>query len=314
MTSAPNSIPLTVVGGYLGAGKTTLVNALLRDPGGRRLGVVVNDFGALAIDAERLADAAGAGLVSLPNGCVCCTLGADLQGALHSLLAVEPPPDQVVVEVSGVADPAAVAAWGTVPPFAPGGVVVLADAGAVRRHARDRYVGGEVVRQLTGADLLVVTKSDVVSADELVATEEWLDHTVPSVPRIVAVDGDVPADVVLGLVPGAVSADVAGEVATVVHDDRYVSWAWSCAVPSTPAGLGRFTEAIPPAVLRMKGSVALDDGAHVDVDVVGPRREIRRSPSSDPRGLDRGASRLVAIALRGALDLSALDELAASSL
>ena len=83
MTGASTPIPLTVVGGYLGAGKTTLVNALLRDPGGRRLGVVVNDFGTLAIDAERLAGAEGAGLVSLPNGCVCCTLGADLQGALR---------------------------------------------------------------------------------------------------------------------------------------------------------------------------------------------------------------------------------------
>jgi G3E family GTPase len=315
MTSTPDlsPVPLTVIGGYLGAGKTTLLNALLREPDGRRLGVVVNDFGVLSIDVDRLRGVDGAGLVSLPNGCVCCTLGADLQGALQSLLAAEPRPDHVVVEVSGVADPATAAAWGTVPPFEPGGVVVLADAEAVTRHARDRYVGGEVVRQFEGADLIVVTKSDVVGADRLAGTGEWLERTAPGVPRLLAVHGDVAADLVLGLRPDAV-VPVGADPRPAVHDDRYISWSWSTNLPSTRTGLERFVDALPPTVLRMKGTVYLDDGASVDVDVVGPRREIRRSASSAPRGVDRRASRLVAIALRGALDLPALDELAASSL
>ena len=314
MTSTPDlpPVPLTVIGGYLGAGKTTLLNALLREPDGRRLGVVVNDFGALSIDVDRLSGVDGAGLVSLPNGCVCCTLGADLQGALQSLLAAEPRPNHVVVEVSGVADPATAAAWGNVPPFEPGGVVVLADAEAVTRHAGDRYVGGEVVRQLEGADLIVVTKSDVVGADRVAATGEWLERTAPAVPWILAVHGDVSADLVLGLRPDA-AGPVAVDQRSAVHDDRYTSWSWSSDLESSRTGLERFVEALPLTVLRMKGTVYLDDGTHVGVDVVGPRREIRRSPSA-PRGVDRRASRLVAIALRGALDLSALDELAASSL
>ncbi len=101
-------------------------------------------------------------MISLPNGCVCCTIGSGLAGRARTRsLDLEPTPDHVVVEASGVADPASAAAWATVPPFEPAGVVVLAAADSVRSLARDRYVGDEVVRQLTGADLIVVTKTDL---------------------------------------------------------------------------------------------------------------------------------------------------------
>jgi G3E family GTPase len=302
--SMPHAIPVTVIGGYLGAGKTTLLNALLADPGGRRLGVIVNDFGELAIDVERLRAAAGDGgerdLVSLPNGCVCCTLGADLQGALRSLAERTVPPDQIVVEVSGVADPAATAAWGTVPPFAPGGVIVLADASAVRRHAANRYVGGEVSRQLAGADLVLLTKRDLVGDDERRAVEGWLGTVAPSVPLVQAVAGDVPADVVLGLRPAVVRHDEApgGDA----HDERYASWSWSAGQPLDLHAVERFVAELPAGVLRLKGQVAISDGSVVGVDVVGARRSVTAAtggPSSE--------SHLVAIGLRDLLDPDVLD-------
>ncbi len=298
-------VPLTVIGGYLGAGKTTVINAMLLDPGGRRLGVVVNDFGSLAIDAALLGEATE-GVVSLPNGCVCCTLGTDLHTALGSLIDGPSPPEQIVVEVSGVADPAATAAWGTVAPFAPGGVIVLADASTVRARARDRYVGGEVLRQLEGADLVILTKADLTTPGELAETEVWLDDVAGAVPRLGAVQGDVPADVVLGVRPHHLRRS-AGEPPS--HDELYVRWSWSSDRPVGQESVGRFVAALPDTVVRAKGIVNVGPDAAVLVDAVGRRREVSAWQGTPP-----DTSEMVAIGLRGALDPVELSELACAEL
>ena len=127
MTAAA-PLPVTVVGGYLGAGKTTLVNSLLRQADGRRLAVMVNEFGALPIDAS-LVEAADDRIVSLTGGCVCCSYGEDLVSSLVMLAALEPRPDHVLLEASGVAFPGAIAGTvGLLQDFALDGAVVLADA------------------------------------------------------------------------------------------------------------------------------------------------------------------------------------------
>jgi len=98
------AIPVILVGGGLGAGKTTLLRALLASPDLPRLGFVVNEFGALDVDGALLASQ-GADVIELPNGCVCCAAGGDLAAAVNRLLRTERPPETVVVELSGVADP-----------------------------------------------------------------------------------------------------------------------------------------------------------------------------------------------------------------
>lgn len=98
-------VPVLLVTGFLGAGKTTVVNHLLAHADGRRIAAVVNDFGAINIDAELIAGASD-GVVSLANGCICCSLEGDLLRTLSTLLRRDPKPDHIVIETSGVADPA----------------------------------------------------------------------------------------------------------------------------------------------------------------------------------------------------------------
>ena len=281
------TIPLTVIGGYLGAGKTTLVNHLLRHPDGRRIGVIVNDFGSLAIDATLLAASAGGDLVSLPNGCVCCTVGAGLHEALETMAAAERGLDHVVIEVSGVADPSVAAAWGTVPPFEPAGVIVLADATSVVQRSRDRYVGGEVTRQLAGADLVVVTKTDACDEVDLDAVERWITATSGGAPSIRVVGGEVPADVILGVGRSSASASRADRG----HGAHYVSWSWTTEDRVARADLDRFLSSLDSSFVRVKGWVHVDDGILVDFQVVGRRVEVTPGAPAD-------RTEVVAIAFR----------------
>lgn len=156
-------IPLTVIGGYLGAGKTTLINHLLTSETTRRLGVLVNDFGAINIDADLIERHDGETL-ALSNGCVCCSIRDDLGAALESLRPKNI--DHVLIEASGVAQPAKVADYGlTWPGYDLAGTVVLVNAKALKTQLQDKYIGKLVATQLQQADLLVVTRdADLPSA------------------------------------------------------------------------------------------------------------------------------------------------------
>ena len=103
----PAPIPVTVVAGFLGAGKTTLVNQVLQGEHGRRLAVLVNDFGSINIDAELITEV-GEGMVSMANGCICCSIRSDLIGAVLRMADLPDRPEQILMESSGVADPAGI--------------------------------------------------------------------------------------------------------------------------------------------------------------------------------------------------------------
>lgn len=107
MLSEP-SIPVTIIAGFLGAGKTSLLNHILHGQHSKRIAVLVNDFGSINIDAELVVDVEE-DLISLANGCICCSIRNDLQLTLVRLARLPNPPEHIVIETSGVSDPAAVA-------------------------------------------------------------------------------------------------------------------------------------------------------------------------------------------------------------
>jgi G3E family GTPase len=331
----PRAILLTVVGGYLGAGKTTLLNHVLRDAGDRRLAVLVNDFGAIDIDAELIESREGE-MVSLSNGCICCGIGGDFIAALASLRDIDDPPEQVVVEASGVADPAQIAVFGDIPGYVRDAVVVVADAETVRARADDDATGHQVRAQLRAADLLVLNKTDLVQATALPDLRAWLRDLVgPSTSIVDAAFGAVPTDVLIGAREPALAADRASAVARrraadlgaahpplAGHDDHvhaaghghdgdahhpaYETWSWSGARPLSGAGLVDAIAALPEGIVRAKGILHLreDPASRYILQLVGRRYAIEPDRAW---GEDEPSSRVVVIGLPGSVDAPALD-------
>ncbi len=162
-----------MIGGYLGAGKTTLLNRLLGDSGGRRLAVLVNDFGAIDIDARLVSSRAGE-TISLTNGCVCCSMGGELLFKLAGLRDRDDPPEHVVIEASGVGDPAAISMYGDVPGFRRDGTIVVVDASTLSEHGPESRVGLQVEDQLRSAHLIILNKRDLASPEAVRACRQRL--------------------------------------------------------------------------------------------------------------------------------------------
>ena len=140
--------PVILISGYLGAGKTTLINNLLRQPNGKRLAVLVNEFGELAID-EDLIEAKNDNLISISGGCICCSFGDDLSGALSDLEKFLQAPDSILIASSGVALPNQIVAnVGLLNKFFMAGVVCIVDCSNVLQKLRDGYVSDLIASQI----------------------------------------------------------------------------------------------------------------------------------------------------------------------
>jgi G3E family GTPase len=309
-----NRLPVTIVGGYLGAGKTTLLNGLLSAAHGVKLAVIVNDFGSINIDASLIASRGGE-TIGLANGCVCCTIGDSLALTLHDLAERGNGPEHIIIEASGVADISKIARFGASHPrLTLDCVIVVADAGTIRARADDKYVGDLVRRQLGAADVIVISKIDLLEPRErqrLLAQQirDWIESETPGARILEADGGALFAQLILAggtahiwKAPPPRLDDPAPRChADDEHAKQFTTWSFSDDRPLDGAALRAAIGALPRAVIRAKGIVRLaeDPSQWFVLQLVGRRWSLQPAPPLDqqPRSSD-----IIFIGLSGQMD------------
>jgi cobalamin biosynthesis protein CobW len=305
------SVPILLVTGFLGAGKTTLINHLLAEPQGRRLAVLVNDFGAINIDAALLAGAAD-GVVALQNGCICCSLQGDLLRSLSVVLRRDPPPDAIVIETSGVSDPSEIVRALLDPVIfqaaALDAVICLADA----RHLRDRpalFDDALCRAQFRAADFIALNKTDLVDDAERVALRGRLAAFKPQRMIFELQHSHMPQELLFGAALHHAAVTPARPAAFAAPAFDSLSW-----TSPVPLSLPRFQSAIGQLaghLVRAKGILqfAEQPGRVLAFQLVGQRATLASAPPQPP-----GAepARIVLIGEQGRLDAARARALLAS--
>jgi G3E family GTPase len=318
LSPPPSPIPVLVLAGFLGAGKTTLLNRLLSHPGGRRLAALVNDFGQVNIDAGLVERVEGEDLISLENGCVCCTIRGDLLGALVRLLRTPSPPDAILVEASGLSYPSEVARTLTLAPLRPylslDGIVGIVDCEQALGYPLE--ASGLAAEQAGVSDIVILNRVDLVDAARLEAVRTWVRGIVPLARLVETSHAQVPVEVLFGLGGAAgidpmLPDDSVGHSADGhphVHPDHsglFFTWTYRGVSPLVFAALRAVVDTLPVDVLRSKGWIHLADlpDERVIFQQVGTRATLRLAGPWDP-GPPR--TDLVFISLSSGLDTADL--------
>lgn len=206
MQTPESRIPVTLLTGFLGAGKTTLLNHLLRDPEAGRIAVIMNEFGKAGLDHD-LIEQPTEETILMQSGCLCCTFRGDISTTLGSLIerrnSGELSFDRVVIETTGIADPAPIMHTLVVDDaiaanYRMDGVVTVTDS-ATGSSTLDMHK--EAVHQIAIADLIIITKTDLVSPDELATYKERIARLNASAKVIYSENGRVPTGTLIGLLP-----------------------------------------------------------------------------------------------------------------
>lgn len=333
-------IPVTVITGFLGAGKTTLVRHLLQNPQGKRLAVIVNEFGDVGVDGEilrscALPDCPEENIVELANGCICCTVADDFIPTIEALMALVPRPDHILIETSGLALPKPLLKafdWPDIRSrITVDGVIAVADAEAVaagrfapdlarlqaQREADDSIDHetplSEVFEdQIACADLVLLTKSDLAGADGVAAARAVIAAEAPRpLPVIEVMEGVIDPRVILGLGAAAeddIAARPSHHDAEEEHDhEDFDSVVIYIAEQTDPQALAARIEALANdrQILRVKGYAAVaGKPMRLLVQAVGARVRVQYDR---PWGADEARQgRLVVIAEHDDIDADAI--------
>ncbi|MEO1778577.1 MAG: cobalamin biosynthesis protein CobW [Pseudomonadota bacterium] len=287
-----NKVPVTVITGFLGSGKTTLVRHLMQNPQGKRLAIVVNEFGDVGVDGEILKscaipDCPAENIMELANGCICCTVADDFIPTIEALMALDPQPEHILIETSGLALPKPLLKafdWPDIRSrITVDGVIALADAEAVAagrfapdvaavdaQRAADDSLDHETPLsevfedQISCADIILLTKPDLAGPEGIAKAKEIIASEAPRpLPVVEVAEGVVDPRVILGLEAAAEDDMDARPSHHDGHDDHehddFESVIIDIPEVEDPADLVARIEAMAKAqnILRVKGYAAV---------------------------------------------------------
>jgi G3E family GTPase len=323
------TVPITILTGFLGAGKTTLLNRILTGDHGLRVGVLVNDFGSINIDAE-LVVGVDDNMISLANGCVCCQIRDDLIESVIALLARPETVEYILLEASGVADPA-----GIFMTFSDinlrdrirlDSVICVVDADQVFAHPEYPPLMELKLHQVGFADMLILNKVDLAGPEQVENVRAWLDAHFNRLRVVETNYCEVPYEILLGV--GRFDPVRAGLNSHAVepgcsdpacHDDShghdhskvFGTWSYETVQPLALEALRETMRRLPGTVYRAKGVVhsAEEPLRRAVLQVVGRRVDISLQ---DEWGQRQPRTQIVAIGAAGSIDASLLEKTFAS--
>jgi G3E family GTPase len=315
-------VPVTLLTGFLGAGKTTLLNRILNGEHGLRVGVLVNDFGAINIDAE-LVDGVEENMINLTNGCICCEIRDDLVRSLETLLMRKEAIDYVLLEASGVSDPEGIVMTFLNQKYEKllrlDSITCVVDAEAIFTDGDNEALTALKLRQIGFADMVVLNKVDLVGPQHIEVIRDWIGHHLNRVRIVEATRCDVPLEILLA-VGRFDPANVASEKDTTHEDEQgrhhhhgdgtagrmFDTWSYESERPLSLEVLRQMVRReLPASVYRCKGIVHTADipGKRFVLQIVGRRTEISEL---DDWGERSPSTRIVAIGT--AIDAQELNE------
>jgi cobalamin biosynthesis protein CobW len=334
-----SKIPVTVVTGFLGSGKTTLIRHLMQNAGGRRLAILVNEFGTVGVDGDILKscaipDCPAENIVELANGCICCTVADDLIPTIEALMALPTRPDHILIETSGLALPKPLLKafdWPAIrSKITVDGVIALADAEAVAagRFASDEHAVDEQRKadesidhetplsevfedQINCADIILMSKADLAGEAGLGKARKFIEaESQRSIPILSMSEGVIDANIVLGLNAAAEDDLAARPSHHDGHDDHEHDDFETIVVPMPEVDdVDALVAAIEKLaneqhILRVKGYVAVTGKPmRLLVQAVGARV---RQQFDRPWGTDTRQGHLVVIAEHDHIDTAAI--------
>jgi G3E family GTPase len=330
------SVPITILTGFLGAGKTTLLNRILTGNHGLRVGVLVNDFGSINIDAE-LVVGVDNNMISLANGCVCCEIRDDLIESVVALLARPEAIEYILLEASGVADPGGIFATFSDSSLRDrirlDSVICVVDADQIFAHPEYPPLLDLKLRQVGFADMLILNKVDLAGPEQVGKVKAWLDDHFNRL-RIVETNYcEVPYEILLGVgrfdpARAALNARAIEESCSdpACNDDHpnhdhghngqnhskvFSTWSYETDQPLALEALRETLRKLPGTVYRAKGVVYNTDAPHrrAVLQVVGRRVDISFQEDWGERA---PRTQIVAIGAAGSIDASLMEKTFAS--